>query len=74
MEIKQKTIKVYFDFNGNEHLSKDACLEHEFDWIINLTYTYHDEDLNTSAITSAASLKTFIKENPQFIKDLMSED
>ena len=74
MKIKQKTINVYFDSRGNEHTNKMSCLEHEFDWIINLTYAYHDENLNTSAITSAEKLKRFIKENPQFIKDLMSED
>lgn len=74
MKIKQKTTNVYVDSHGNEHTNKISCLEHEFDWILNQTYAYHNEDLNISAITSAEKLNRFIKENPRFIKDLMSED
>ncbi len=71
MIIKEKTIKVYVDSTGFEHITKESCLESEF--IILLEESYFDEDANFTLISTASDLKRFIKDNPEFIQQLMED-
>lgn len=75
MKIKQ-TDPVYVDELGKNFTSREACLDSDMNIILceNSSYnSYFVDDWNSCAIHDVASLRKFLKENEEFVRQVLEE-